>query len=147
MNALNSEGKTLFIGETRSSYVNRKTIVSSRYNYNPLFKWITESRDVNELVKRFQKEEVQYVFINWREYRHILIKSGILYLDLLPSRFRNEIPSNLLAHSGSRIHYLNKRDASLLQQFLSSYVIPIWQSDDTFYLYQMQFKDIERSHE
>jgi hypothetical protein len=147
MNALNSGGKILFIGETRSSYVNRKTIVSSRYNYNPLFKWVTESRDVNELVKRFQKDEVQYVFINWREYRHILIKSGILYLDILPSRFRNEIPPNLMAHSGSRIHYLNKRDASLLQQFLSSYVIPIWQSDDTFYLYQMQFKDIERSYE
>lgn len=138
MNALESNGKILFLAESRSAYVKHSAIVPSRYDYNPLFEWVSQSKDSATLFARFKQEGVQFIFCNWKEYAHLAGKTGILPVDLLPPRFLSALPQGGLSVSGNKIAKLNSHDHEILRQFLSKYVVPIWQSSGIFYLYEIR---------
>lgn len=138
MNALQSTNKILFLGESRSAYVKHPAIVPSRYDYNPMFEWISQSKDSTMLFARFKQEGVQFIFCNWKEYAHLTGKTGLLPMDLLPPRFLSALPQNGITVSGNKIAKLNSRDHEILRDFLSRYVVPIWQSSGMFYLYEIR---------
>ena len=138
MNGLQSNGKILFLGESRSAYLKHPAIVPSRYDYNPMFEWVSQSKDAKALFARFKQEGVQFIFCNWREYAHLAGKTGILPVDLLPPRFLSALPQDGTTASGNRIARLNNHDREILREFLSRYVVPIWQASGILYFYEIR---------
>ena len=138
MNDLPSGGKILFLGESRSAYVKHPVIVPSRYDYNPMFDWASQSKDSEALFARFKEEGVQFIFCNWKEYAHLAGKTGILPIDLLPPQLLSALPKDGSAVSGNRIAKLNNHDREILHEFLSRHVVPIWQSSGNFYFYEIR---------
>ncbi|HEY7160904.1 MAG TPA: hypothetical protein VH815_06565, partial [Acidobacteriota bacterium] len=135
---LKSNGKILFLGESRSAYIKTASIVPSRYDYNPMFEWVSQSKDSEALFARFKQEGVQFIFCNWKEYAHLAGKTGILPVDLLPPRFLSALPQDEITASGNKIAKLNTHDQQILHDFLSRYVVPIWQSSGILYLYEIR---------
>ncbi len=138
MNSLQSNGKILFLGESRSAYLKHPAIVPSRYDYNPMFEWASQSKDSTALFARFKQEGVQFIFCNWREYAHLAGKTGILPVDLLPPRFLSALPQDGTTASGNKIARLNNHDREILREFLSRYVVPIWQASEILYFYEIR---------
>jgi hypothetical protein len=138
MNGLKPIGKILFLGESRSAYVKHQAIVPSRYDYNPMLKWLSQSKDPTALLARFKQEGVQFIFCNWKEYAHLAGKTGLLPKDLLPPRFLSALPGEGISASGNRIARLNNRDREILREFLSLYIVPIRQASGVFYLYEVR---------
>jgi hypothetical protein len=138
INSLQPNGKILFLGESRSAYVKRTSIVPSRYDYNPMFDWISQSKDSEALFARFKQEGVQFIFCNWKEYAHLAGKTGLLPVDVLPPRFSSALPQDGITASGNKIAKLNSHDQQILHEFLSKYVVPIWQSSGILYLYEIR---------
>ncbi len=138
MSVLHSSGKILFLGESRSAYIKQPVIVPSRYDYNPMFEWLSQSKDSTALFARFRQEGVQFIFCNWKEYAHLAGKSGILPMDLLPPRFAASLPAGGIAATGNKMSRLNSHDSEILREFLSRYVVPVWQSSGILYLYEIR---------
>jgi hypothetical protein len=138
INDLGTKGKILFLGESRSAYVKHPSIVPSRYDYNPMFEWASQSKDSEALFARFKQEGVQFIFCNWKEYAHLAGKTGILPIDLLPPQLLSALPKDGSAVSGNKIARLNKHDREILREFLSRHVVPVWQSAGNFYFYEIR---------
>lgn len=138
INDLRTSAKILFLGESRSAYVKHPAIVPSRYDYNPMFEWASQSKDSEALFARFQQEGVQFIFCNWKEYAHLAGKTGILPIDLLPPKLLSALPEDGTAVSGNKIAKLNNHDREILREFLSRHVVPVWQSAGNFYFYEIR---------
>jgi hypothetical protein len=64
---LPGEGKVLFVGETRSYYLNHPLICVSAYNTHPLSKIVREAKDGKEIREKLREMGVRYILFNQRE--------------------------------------------------------------------------------
>jgi hypothetical protein len=131
VNKLDTKSKILTLGQTRSAYFTKAMVVPTAFDQNPLFVYLAESRDAEELLMKLQTEKIGYLFCNWDEYRRLVLKCRILPVDLLPP----SIGVPLLAQAADqkiKLPLLNAKQKEILKTFLSRYVSLQYQKGNIF---------------
>ena len=77
---LPEDSKVLFLGESRSFYINRMPVVSSVFDVTPIVEWARQSKDGMELYKKLKSEGITHLFINLGEAAR-LVNYKIFYFD------------------------------------------------------------------
>jgi hypothetical protein len=140
MNGLQSKSKILFLGETRSAYVKHPAIVSSTFDQNPLWRWVSEAQNSAELLHRFRRENVEFIFCNWKEYARVAEKVGMLPVDILPPAFAAQLKLNGRTRTGLPLQRLDAKKRQMVKEFFSRYSVFEWRHGDHLFFLRIQLK-------
>ncbi len=137
INQMNTSEKILTLGETRAAYIKKPMVVSSAFDQNPFFLYLSESKSADELLVRLRAEKIGYLFCNWSEYRRLALKCRLLPVDVLP----RSIGAPLVAEAAEKkiqLPELSTTQKEILQTFLSQHVSLLHRQGDFLFLYQIK---------